>query len=77
MQLSLCFDYKLHPEKAKLYVEILRDMDLDELHQAVNRHLRYGKSFPLPSELRSSVEVESRPNILSRGSESETSNFAP
>lgn len=50
--LSLIFDYKLEDNKAKLYVDLLSDINPSALHQAAVRHMQCGRSFPLPVELR-------------------------
>ena len=77
-QLALCFDYKLQPDRAKLYVELLCDVEMSELRQNVNDYLRYGKSFPLPWELRrSALEALRSSSHLSLETEREMSNFAP
>jgi len=54
--LSLIFDYTLNEEKARIYVDILEDLNMNALRQAAREHMQYGKAFPLPVELRERVE---------------------
>ena len=50
------FDAKLTDIKIALYYELLRDLGIEAVRAAAFEHMKYGKSFPLPSELRERVE---------------------
>ncbi len=56
VSLASIFDVKLTDIKIALYYELLRDLGIEAVRAAAFEHMKYGKSFPLPSELRERVE---------------------
>ncbi|MEI2773394.1 MAG: hypothetical protein V9G98_22580 [Candidatus Competibacter sp.] len=64
VNLSSIFDVKLTEIKMALYYELLRDLGIEAVGVAAFEHMKYGKSFPVPSELRERVE---RITLLAQG----------
>lgn len=52
VSLASIFDVKLTDIKIALYYELLRDLGVEAVRAAAFEHMKYGKSFPLPAELR-------------------------
>jgi hypothetical protein len=50
--LAITFDATLTDNRVRIYHEILKDLSMDSLNYAIVKHLRCGKGFPAPSEIR-------------------------
>lgn len=55
VSLATIFNANLNPVKFALYRECLSDLDIEAVRVAAMEHMKYGKSFPLPADLRERV----------------------
>lgn len=60
-KLSMVFGKDLSPETTQAYLRALNDMPIEVIEQRVDSHIRHGKFFPKPAELRPKEDKPRQP----------------